>query len=156
LDDNRKTVIIVDDDSEFVEVVRLILENDGSWEITNTFDSLQSLYASYNSFVTDSQSIALDLDLNSARSWSPDLLIMDVFASNAPATTAVPLTGLQVSLALRDIGLQFGTLIISSMDSPSLLRMVQRRHKDGWAYLVKSADLNSADILKAAHEALLP
>ena len=152
--DDRKTVIIVDDDSEFVEVIRLILENDVSWEITHTFDSLESFYASYISFVTDSQSIALDL--NSARSWSPDLLIMDVFASNAPATAAVPLTGLQVSLALRDIGLQFGTLIISSLDSPSLLRMVQGRHKDGWAYLVKSADLNSADILKAANEALLP
>jgi len=151
---SRKTVIIVDDDSEFVEVIRLLLENDGSWEITNTFDSLESFYASYNSFVTDSQSKTPELI--GASGWLPDLVIMDIFASNAPVTAAVPLTGFQVSLSLRDIGLQFGTLIISSMDSPSLLEMLQGRHKDGWAYLVKSADLISEDVLKAAHEALLP
>lgn len=145
-----KTVTIVDDDSEFVEVIRLVLQGNESWEVVNTFSSLESFYQSLMPVIADSEA------LNNARDLLPDLLIVDIFASSGPANAAVPITGFQVALSLRDIGLQFGTLIISSMNSASLLRMLRDRHKDGWGYLIKSADLNSADILHAAQEALLP
>jgi CheY-like chemotaxis protein len=149
----RKSVVIVDDDSDFVEVIRLVLENDDSWEVVDTFDSLESFFANFTSRLIDSESVVPDVTKMQDR--PPDLIVMDVFASNKPATTQVPLTGFQVALALRDLGLQFGTLIVTSMHSPSLLSMLQGRHKDGWAYLVKSADLTSSDILHHANKALL-
>lgn len=136
----KQTVVVVDDDPDFVSVMRLVLETDGFWEVIDTFDSLESFFTS-----------ALNPETK-----IPNLLVVDIFASTAEATATVPITGFQVALSLRDLGFQFGTLIISSMDSPSLLRLVRDRYKDGWAYLVKSADLSSEDILRAAREALLP
>jgi CheY-like chemotaxis protein len=138
----KNSVVIVD--PEFIEVVKAILESEGSWEVVRTFNALESFLSWCGAHHHDQQSIC------------PDILIIDVFASNAASSEAFPLTGFHVALALRDLGLHFGTVIASSMSSPSLIALAQARHAGGWSYLTKSSDLETHDILNAAQMALLP
>jgi DNA-binding NarL/FixJ family response regulator len=140
----KNSVVIVDDDPDFIEVIKVILESEGSWEVVSTFNSLESFVSWCGAHHHDPQSNC------------PDILIIDVFASNAANSEAFPLTGFHVALALRDLGLHFGTVIASSMSSPSLISLAQARHPDGWSYLTKSSDLVTHDILNAVQMALIP
>lgn len=138
-----RTVFIVDDDPDFLEVVRHIFESDSSWKVTRTFTSLESLLESF------------PIDVDRTREVLPDLMVVDLFASRLPPTEIAPVTGYQAVLILRDTGLKFGTLIISSMSSPTLLATLRSQHPEGWSYLVKSAKLTSEEILRVAEEALI-
>jgi DNA-binding NarL/FixJ family response regulator len=138
-----RTVFIVDDDPDFLEVVRHIFDSDSSWKVTRTFTSLESLLESF------------PIDVDRTREVLPDLMVVDLFASRLPPTEIAPVTGYQAVLILRDTGLQFGTLIISSMSSPTLLATLRSQHPEGWSYLVKSAKLTSEEILRVAEEALI-
>ena len=138
-----RTVFIVDDDPDFLEVVRHIFESDSSWKVTRTFTSLESLLESF------------PVDVDRTREVLPDLMVVDLFASRLPPTEIAPVTGYQAVLILRDTGLKFGTLIISSMSSPTLLATLRSQHPEGWSYLVKSAKLTSEEILRVAEEALI-
>jgi hypothetical protein len=138
-----RTVFIVDDDPDFLEVVRHIFESDSSWKVTRTFTSLESLLESF------------PIDVDQTREVLPDLMVVDLFASRLPPTEIAPVTGYQAVLILRDTGLKFGTLIISSMSSPTLLATLRSQHPEGWSYLVKSAKLTSEEILRVAEEALI-
>jgi DNA-binding NarL/FixJ family response regulator len=140
----KNSVVIVDDDPDFIEVVKVILESESSWEVVSSFNSLESFLSWCETHVYDRQSVF------------PDVLIIDVFASSAPRSEPFPLTGFHVAIALRDQGLNFGTVIASSMSSSSLIALAKERHADGWSYLTKSADLGAHDILSAVQMALLP
>jgi DNA-binding NarL/FixJ family response regulator len=139
----QRTVFIVDDDPNFVEIMRQIFESDDNWKVTRTFNNIETLLSSF------------PLDVDEARGLLPDLMVVDLFASRLPPTEIAPVTGYQAVLILRDIGLQFGTLIVSSMSSPTLLSTLRSKHGSGWSYLVKSAKLTSEEILRAAEEALI-
>jgi hypothetical protein len=139
----QRTVFIVDDDPNFVEIMRQIFESDDNWKVTRTFNNIETLLSSF------------PLDVDEARGLLPDLMVVDLFASRLPPTEIAPVTGYQAVLILRDIGLQFGTLIVSSMSSPTLLSTLRSQHGSGWSYLVKSAKLTSEEILRAAEEALI-
>ncbi len=139
----QRTVFIVDDDPNFVEIMRQIFESDDNWKVTRTFNNIETLLSSF------------PLDVDEARGLLPDLMVVDLFASRLPPTEIAPVTGYQAVLILRDIGLQFGTLIVSSMSSPTLLSTLRSQHASGWSYLVKSAKLTSEEILRAAEEALI-
>ena len=139
----QRTVFIVDDDPDFVEIMRQIFETDSGWKVTRTFNDIESMLTLFT------------VNRAEARELIPDLMVVDLFASRLPPTELAPLTGYQAVLLLRDYGLQFGTLIVSSMSSPTMLSTLRSQHESGWSYLVKSANLTSKEILLAAEEALI-
>jgi hypothetical protein len=47
-------------------------------------------------------------------------------------------------------------MIVSSLNSPSLLGSVRQEFPLGWSYVVKSTSLTSEKILQGAREALIP
>jgi len=137
-------VVIVDDDSDFVEVIQDILEAEDSWEVVNTFNSLESFLSWCGTNIHNQQIVC------------PDILLIDLFASNKPPDTPFPLTGFHVALALRAEGLKIGTVIASSMSSTTMIALAQEQYPGGWSFLTKSSNLESREIIKALHMALLP
>lgn len=139
----KRTVFIVDDDPDFVELMTGVFNSDSRWEVSRTFSSLESMLA------------LATRDEAESRKLLPDLMVLDVFASHLPPTEVAPVTGYHVALVLRDMGFEFGTLIMSSMSSPTLLSNLRSQYPEGWSYLAKSALLTPELILEAAEEALI-
>ena len=139
-----RTVFIVDDDPDFVDLLRQIFELEDTWKVIGTFPSLEGLLESFNADKPEETKAAV-----------PDLMVVDIFSSRSPPTEIAPITGYHTALVLRDAGLNFGTLFISSMASPTLLSILRSQHPKGWSYLTKSALLTSEVILEAAEEALI-
>jgi hypothetical protein len=52
--------------------------------------------------------------------------------------------------ALRAEGLQFATLLISSMEFGALLRVLRKSQAMGWAALQKTSRLTEQDIIESA------
>lgn len=141
----RSSVIIVDDDPDFVDLVGQILNTDNDcWEITATFSSIEDFIA------------AVPTTGDRAIEFIPDLLIIDLFSSAVKNVHNTVTTGVHTAMVLRGFGLCFGTMIVSSLDSPSLLDSVRQEFPLGWSYVVKSTSLTSEKILQCAREALLP
>ncbi len=141
----RSSVIIVDDDPDFVDLVCQILSADSNcWEVIATFSSIEDFIAV---FPTNS---------DSAIEFIPDLLVFDLFSSSVKNVHNTVTTGVHTAMALRGFGLCFGTMIVSSLDSPSLLDSVRQEFPLGWSYVVKSTSLTSEKILQGAREALIP
>ena len=141
----RSSVIIVDDDPDFVDLVCQILGTDNNcWEVTTTFSSIEDFIA------------AVPTTGDRAIEFIPDLLIIDLFSSAAKNVHNTVTTGVHLAMVLRGFGLCFGTMIVSSLDSPSLLDSVRQEFPLGWSYLVKSTNLTSEKILQGAREALIP
>jgi DNA-binding NarL/FixJ family response regulator len=140
----RFSVSIVDDDAGFVHLLREILENDeDNWEVIKTYSSIEDFSAD------------LPPDIEQARAALPDLLIIDLFASSSTQVNSSTITGAHIAMALRGLGLNFGSMIVSSLDSPSLLGTLRLEHPLGWSYIVKSTSLTPDQILQGAREALL-
>lgn len=138
-----RAVFIVDDDPSFVESLCQIFEPHQNWEVSETFSDLESFMAAFvnNGTLTTTK--------------VPDLVILDLLASRKAIPDDALFTGYQAALMLRDLGIQFGTLIVSSMASETLLTNLKSHHPSGWSYLVKSSEITSEKILNAAEEALL-
>jgi CheY-like chemotaxis protein len=143
MDGVKKTVCIVDDDPDFISVIRQILEMNGDWEIQQTFGDLESFNAAFPG------------DLDTAHAWIPDLLVLDIFSSSAPPDTDIPITGVHVAIVLRNLGMKCGVLFASSMVSETLLETLNSLHSGGWSFIKKSGYLKSAEVLAAAEKALL-
>lgn len=141
--EGQKTVFIIDDDVDFAEIIQQILVAEGQWNVTRIFSDIESLLAFFPQ------------DLEEAQMLVPDLMVVDIFSSREPPTEIAPLTGFHAMLILRDTGLEFGSLLISSMSTPALLPTLRAKHPQGWAYLVKSTALKSETVLQAAREALI-
>jgi hypothetical protein len=54
--------------------------------------------------------------------------------------------------ALRDEGLVFASLFVSSMNFGALLRVLRKKHPKGWGVLQKNSKLSEKAILDAAFE----
>jgi hypothetical protein len=139
------SVFIIDDDPDFVDLLCQILgADDDCWEVTATFSSIEDFNSSYPT------------DFGRAQELLPDLLIIDLFSSVVKNVHNTVTTGVHTAMVLRGFGLSFGTMIVSSLDSPSLLDSVRQEFPLGWSYVVKSTSLTSEKILQGAREALIP
>lgn len=139
------SVFIIDDDPDFVDLLCQILgADDDCWEVTATFSSIEDFNSSYPT------------DFDRAQELLPDLLIIDLFSSVVKNVHNTVTTGVHTAMVLRGFGLSFGTMIVSSLDSPSLLDSVRQEFPLGWSYVVKSTSLTSEKILQGAREALIP
>lgn len=141
----KSSVFIIDDDPDFVELIcQVLTSDDDCWEVTATFSSIEDFIAV---FPTNS---------DRAIEFIPDLLIIDLFSSVVKNVHNTVTTGVHTAMALRGFGLTFGTMIVSSLNSPSLLDSVRQEFPLGWSYVVKSTSLTSEKILQGAREALIP
>jgi len=133
MDTSPKTsVMVIENDSDF----RTLL--DGIFERSELFN----LVGSYNSIEEFGSEMLKNRPFNI---WFPQLMVVDVMSSTDPG-----LEGASLMSALRAEGLQFATLLVSSMEFGALLRVLRKSHPQGWAVLQKNSRLTEQNVIEAA------
>jgi CheY-like chemotaxis protein len=133
------TVMVADDDPDFLQVLAEVFTDQNGFKIVKTFNSLAQF----------AKSVPKDHD--EAQAYLPDLLVLDVMASNTQNMAAVHLDGATVATMLRNAGLDFAVLLLSSMKSH---HFDLYGHRNKWEFLRKTSRLSPAEIIKHAHLAL--
>ena len=110
---HKSTVMVIENDADF----RALL--DGIFERSELFD----LVGSYNSIEEFGSEMLRNKPFNT---WFPQLMVVDVMSSTDPR-----LEGASFMSALRAEGLQFATLLVSSMEFGALLRVLRKSHPQG-------------------------
>jgi CheY-like chemotaxis protein len=126
------SVMVIENDDDFRELL------DGIFERSELFD-LQGSYGSIEEF-----GVAL-LQHKPITTWIPDLMVVDVMSSTDPRTD-----GASFMSALRAEDLNFATLLVSSMEFGSLLRVLRKSQPFGWAALQKTSRLTEEQVIDAA------
>ena len=132
---HKSTVMVIENDADF----RALL--DGIFERSELFD----LVGSYNSIEEFGSEMLRNKPFNT---WFPQLMVVDVMSSTDPR-----LEGASFMSALRAEGLQFATLLVSSMEFGALLRVLRKSHPQGWAVLQKNSRLTEQNVIEAALDA---
>lgn len=126
------SVMVIENDDDFRDLLN------GIFERSEMFD-LQGSYGSIEEF-----GVAL-LQQKPATTWIPELMVVDVMSSNDPRVE-----GASFMSALRAEGMNFATLLVSSMDFGALLRVLRKSHPFGWATLQKTSRLTEEQVIEAA------
>jgi response regulator of citrate/malate metabolism len=129
---HKSTVMVIENDADF----RALL--DGIFERSELFD----LVGSYNSIEEFGSEMLRNKPFNT---WFPQLMVVDVMSSTNPGVE-----GASFMSALRTEGLQFATLLVSSMEFGALLRVLRKSHPQGWAVLQKNSRLTEQNVIEAA------
>ena len=128
--------MVIENDGDFRELLNGIFERSELFELVGSYESLEE----FGIALTQNRS-------NSA--WIPQLMVVDVLSSSDPRVE-----GASLMSALRAEGLNFATLLVSSMDFGSLLRVLRKSHPKGWAALQKTSRLNEEQIIGAAKDVI--
>jgi len=126
------SVRVIENDSDFRELL------DGIFQRSEMFD----LVGSYNSI----EAFGADMLNNKPiEAWFSQLMVVDVMSSTDPRVE-----GASFMSALRAEGVQFATLLVSSMDFGSLLRVLRKSQAKGWAAIQKTSRLTEENVIEAA------
>jgi len=126
------TVRIIENDPDFRELLNGIFERSEMFDLVGSYDSIEAFGAEM-------------LKHKTFNSWFPQLMVVDVMSSSDPRVE-----GASFMSALRAEGLQFATLLISSMEFGALLRVLRKSQANGWAALQKTSRLTEQDIIESA------
>lgn len=126
------TVRIIENDPDFRELLNGIFERSEMFDLVGSYDSIEAFGAEM-------------LKHKPFNSWFPQLMVVDVMSSSDPRVE-----GASFMSALRTEGLQFATLLISSMEFGALLRVLRKSQANGWAALQKTSRLTEQDIIESA------
>jgi DNA-binding NarL/FixJ family response regulator len=133
MDNSFKTsVMIIEDDPDFRELLEGIFERSELFNLVSSFDSVEAYGAEM-------------LKNKPFDSWLPQLLVVDVMSSKDPRSESASFMS-----ALRAEGFNFATLFVSSMDFGALLRVLRKSHPHGWSSLQKSSRLTEKEVIEAA------
>jgi hypothetical protein len=136
MDKSQKiSVMVIENDDDFRGLLNGVFERSEQFALVKSFGSLEDF------------GVAL-LQQNPARDWFPQLLVADVMSSVDPRVECTSYIS-----ALRDEGLVFASLFVSSMNFGALLRVLRKKHPKGWGVLQKNSKLSEKAILEAAIEA---
>jgi CheY-like chemotaxis protein len=133
------TVVVVDDDPDFVSVLTDVFTAQNGFKVVKTFNSLVQFATS------------VPKDNDEAQAYLPDLLVLDVMSSEKLGAIKSHLDGATVATMLRNAGLEFAVLLLSSMKSH---HFELYGHRKNWEFLRKTSRLTPAEIIKHAHIAL--
>jgi hypothetical protein len=128
------SVMVIENDDDFRGLLNGVFERSEQFVLVKSFGSLEDF------------GVAL-LQQNPAHDWFPQLLVADVMSSVNPRVECTSYIS-----ALRDEGLVFASLFVSSMNFGALLRVLRKKHPKGWGVLQKNSKLSEKAILDAAFE----
>lgn len=128
--------MVIENDSDFRELLDGIFERSEFFELVGSYGSIEEF------------GVAL-MQHKPINTWFPDLMVVDVMSSSDPR-----IEGASFMSALRAEGLNFATLLVSSMDFGALLRVLRKSHPKGWAALQKTSRLNEEQIIEAAKDVI--
>jgi DNA-binding response OmpR family regulator len=131
--------MVVDDDLDFVSVLTEVFTAQNGFKVVKTFNSLAEF----------AKSVPPNND--EAQSYLPDLLVLDVMSSDVLIKGGSHLDGATVATMLRNAGLQFAVLLLSSMKSH---HFEIYGHRKNWEFLRKTSRLSPAEIIRHAQIAL--
>jgi CheY-like chemotaxis protein len=135
---NVTTVMIVEDDIDFQEVLKDVFAASPVFKIIGTYSTLEQFTES------------IPEDHEAAQSFLADLLILDVMSSGkTPSWNNVD--GATVATLLRQTGLNFAVLLVSSMKSH---HFELHGHRKNWEFVRKSSRLSPNEILHHARLAI--
>jgi hypothetical protein len=126
------SVRVIENDTDFCDLLNGIFERSELFKLVGSYESIEAFGADM-------------LKNRPFDSWFPQLMVVDVMSSTDPG-----LEGASFMSALRAEGLQFATLLVSSMDFGALLRVLRKSHPFGWSSLQKSSRLTEKEVIEAA------
>ena len=126
------SVIVIENDDDFRELLNGIFDRSQLFVLRGSYGSLEEF------------GVAI-LQHKPAKTWIPDLMVVDVMSSADPRVE-----GASFMSALRAEGLNFATLLVSSMDFGALLRVLRKSQPSGWAALQKTSRLTEEQVIEAA------
>jgi CheY-like chemotaxis protein len=135
---NVTTVMVVDDDIDFQEVLKDVFATSPEFKIIGTFSTLEQF----------TESIPEDHEV--AQSFLADLLVLDVMSSGKTYSWN-NIDGATVATLLRQTGLKFAVLLVSSMKSH---HFELYGHRKNWEFVRKSSRLSPNEILHHARLAI--
>jgi DNA-binding NarL/FixJ family response regulator len=133
------TVMVIDDDPDFQHVLTEVFNADDQFEVIGSFSTLEAF--------TDS----IPENHAEAQQYLADLLVIDVMSSGAQIGAGISTDGATVATFLRQSGLDFSILLLSSMKSH---HFELYGHRKNWEFLPKSSRLTPETILQSARLAL--
>jgi DNA-binding NarL/FixJ family response regulator len=135
---NVTTVMIIDDDIDFQEVLKDVFATSPEFKIIGTFSTLEQFAES------------IPQDHEAAQSFLADLLVLDVMSSGETGSWN-NVDGATVATLLRQTGLKFAVLLVSSMKSH---HFELYGHRKNWEFVRKSSRLSPNEILHHARLAI--
>jgi hypothetical protein len=126
------SVMVIENDDDFRELLNGIFERSEQFNLQGSYGSIEEF------------GVAL-LQHKPITNWIPELMVVDVMSSSDPRTE-----GASFMSALRAEGLNFATLLVSSMDFGALLRVLRKSQPSGWAALQKTSRLTEEQVIEAA------
>jgi len=135
---NVTTVMVIDDDIDFQEVLKDVFAASPEFKIIGTFSTLEQFTES------------IPQDHEAAQSFLADLLVLDVMSSGKTDSWN-NIDGATVATLLRQTGLKFAVLLVSSMKSH---HFELHGHRKNWEFVRKSSKLSPNDILHHARLAI--
>jgi CheY-like chemotaxis protein len=133
------TVTVIENDPDFREVLCEVFSTSNDFELKEVFSSIEQFASS------------IPEDPSDAQAYLSDLLVIDVMSSGNRIGDKSRIDGVTVATFLRQSGLQFAVLLVSSMKS---LNFEIHGSRNNWQFLSKSSCLTSQTILQSAHLAL--
>lgn len=128
----KTSVMVIENDGDFRELLNGVFERSEHFELVGSFGSIEEFADAL-------------IRNRGSESWMPELMVVDVMSSSDPR-----IEGATFMSALRSEGLNFATLLVSSMDFGSLLRVLRKTHPCGWTALKKTSHLTEQLVLDAA------
>jgi DNA-binding NarL/FixJ family response regulator len=133
------TVMVIDDDPDFQTVLTEVFNISGDFKVVKSFNTLEQF----------TESIPKNHD--AAQQYLADLIVIDVMSSGKAPGSANYVDGATVATLLRQIGLNFAVLLVSSMKSHYF---ELHGHRKNWEFVRKSSRLSTEEILHYARLAL--
>ena len=132
-------VMVIDDDPDFQQVLSDVFTASAKFNVIHSFSTLEAFTESIPENHADAQQ------------YLADLLVIDVMSSGAQIGAGNSTDGATVATLLRQSGLDFSVLLVSSMKSHHFEMYGYRRN---WVFLPKSSRLTPEVILQSARLAL--
>ena len=131
--------MVIDDDLDFQQLLTEVFNADDQFEVVGSFSTLEAF--------TDS----IPENHAEAQQYLADLLVIDVMSSGNVPDSQSYIDGATVATFLRQTGLDFSVLLVSSMKSH---HFELYGHRKNWEFVRKSSKLSPEEIVRHARLAL--
>ena len=131
--------MVIDDDPDFQSILIDVFNVAQEFELVKTFNTLEEFT---NSIPQSNEE---------AQTYLADLLVVDVMSSGTRDMSRRHLDGATVATMLRNAGLEFAVLLVSSMKSHHFELF---GHRKNWEFVQKTSRLSPEEILKRARIAI--